>query len=422
MTSTETASELRFEPPGPGFWTQDPVHFPRPDDAVLGGDPSRGFQARHRRLRPLLRDADRRSRGRVRQRLRVPAAATRTGERAPRALRSARSRSSRESSGASSFATGTRRSSRPRSRRTASCRQSTLDALSRRELADYLDALPRPPRGDDRPAHALHGIGGGPDGRLPRTRRGLDRSPARRAARPDARRVARVGGRVLRARADDRRRRGGSPPRRSSSRRTTIRPPCSTPCARTRAKPAQPCPRISTSSATGCSTDSTSRSLRARDARRAAPRDPDGGRRRCRRGHRSRRGGRLACATRCRRSIEPQFDELLGEARLTYRLRDERGVFSDIWASGIMRRAALAAGRRLADRGRIHDAGALRRRGSRRDGRRCWPARTSPRRTSSPHALRVPRLAHGQGRAADAGHPATASTGPVRAAAGHRDG
>lgn len=50
-----------------------------------------------------------------------------------------------------------------------------------------------------------------------------------------------------------------------------------------------------------------------------------------------------------------QFDELLEEARLTYKVRDERGVFSDIWASGIMRRAALAAGRRLADRGRLHD-------------------------------------------------------------------
>ncbi|PWU12898.1 MAG: hypothetical protein C5B50_20570 [Verrucomicrobia bacterium] len=47
------------------------------------------------------------------------------------------------------------------------------------------------------------------------------------------------------------------------------------------------------------------------------------------------------------------FDELLAEARLTYRLRDERGVYSDIWASGIMRRAALAAGRRVARRGRI---------------------------------------------------------------------
>ena len=51
-----------------------------------------------------------------------------------------------------------------------------------------------------------------------------------------------------------------------------------------------------------------------------------------------------------------EFDELLDEARLMYRIRDERGVFSDIWASGIMRRAVLAAGRRVAAAGRIHDA------------------------------------------------------------------
>jgi pyruvate,water dikinase len=48
------------------------------------------------------------------------------------------------------------------------------------------------------------------------------------------------------------------------------------------------------------------------------------------------------------------FDELLHEARLLYRLRDERGVYSDIWASGIMRRAVLGAGRRVAASGRIH--------------------------------------------------------------------
>jgi rifampicin phosphotransferase len=53
---------------------------------------------------------------------------------------------------------------------------------------------------------------------------------------------------------------------------------------------------------------------------------------------------------------QAEFDELLGEARLTYRLRDERGVYSDIWASGLMRRAALAAGRRVASRGRIATA------------------------------------------------------------------
>jgi pyruvate,water dikinase len=53
---------------------------------------------------------------------------------------------------------------------------------------------------------------------------------------------------------------------------------------------------------------------------------------------------------------QAQFDELLGEARLTYRIRDERGVFSDIWASGLMRRAVLAGGRRLAASGRIAQA------------------------------------------------------------------
>jgi len=51
-----------------------------------------------------------------------------------------------------------------------------------------------------------------------------------------------------------------------------------------------------------------------------------------------------------------QFDELLEEARITYKIRDERGVFSDIWASGIMRRAVLAGGRRAVGQGRIHDA------------------------------------------------------------------
>ena len=51
-----------------------------------------------------------------------------------------------------------------------------------------------------------------------------------------------------------------------------------------------------------------------------------------------------------------EFDDLLAEARMMYRLRDERGVFSDIWASGLMRRAVLGAGRRLAASGRIREA------------------------------------------------------------------
>lgn len=48
-----------------------------------------------------------------------------------------------------------------------------------------------------------------------------------------------------------------------------------------------------------------------------------------------------------------QLDELLAEARSVYRLRDERGVYSDIWAAGITRRALLEAGRRLVRAGRL---------------------------------------------------------------------
>ena len=48
-----------------------------------------------------------------------------------------------------------------------------------------------------------------------------------------------------------------------------------------------------------------------------------------------------------------QFDEVLHEARTLNRLRDERGYWSDLWASGISRRAILEAGRRLAAKGTI---------------------------------------------------------------------
>jgi len=47
------------------------------------------------------------------------------------------------------------------------------------------------------------------------------------------------------------------------------------------------------------------------------------------------------------------FDELLAEVRLMSRLRDERGFYSDVWAGGVMRRALLAAGSRLAKRGKL---------------------------------------------------------------------
>jgi pyruvate,water dikinase len=112
------------------------------------------------------------------------------------------------------------------------------------------------------------------------------------------------------------------------------------------------------------------------------------------------------------------FDELLAEARLTYRIRDERGVFSDIWACGIMRRAVLAGGSRLAARGAAPRPRAPRRRGGRRDavpaGRREDAVRG---RAGGP----VPRpdLAGRQGRARRPRGPTVAAAGPVRAPAGH---
>jgi rifampicin phosphotransferase len=50
------------------------------------------------------------------------------------------------------------------------------------------------------------------------------------------------------------------------------------------------------------------------------------------------------------------FDILLSEARWMNRLRDERGVYSDGWGTGLTRRAVLEAGRRLVERQRLADA------------------------------------------------------------------
>jgi pyruvate,water dikinase len=49
------------------------------------------------------------------------------------------------------------------------------------------------------------------------------------------------------------------------------------------------------------------------------------------------------------------FDDRLAEVRLMYRLRDERGVYSDGWAVGLGRRAVLEVGRRLTAKGQLAD-------------------------------------------------------------------
>ena len=50
------------------------------------------------------------------------------------------------------------------------------------------------------------------------------------------------------------------------------------------------------------------------------------------------------------------FDDLLADARLVYRLRDERGLYSEISAIGLLRLALLEVGRRLQARGRVGTA------------------------------------------------------------------
>lgn len=49
------------------------------------------------------------------------------------------------------------------------------------------------------------------------------------------------------------------------------------------------------------------------------------------------------------------FDTLLAEAHASHRVRDERATYCDVWAYGLARAATLAAGRYLAEAGRIDD-------------------------------------------------------------------
>ncbi len=65
-----------------------------------------------------------------------------------------------------------------------------------------------------------------------------------------------------------------------------------------------------------------------------------------------------AVATELRAAVpvdeQALFDDLLAEARLVYRLRDERGLYSDSAAVGLLRLALIELGRRLFEAGRIN--------------------------------------------------------------------
>jgi phosphohistidine swiveling domain-containing protein len=70
------------------------------------------------------------------------------------------------------------------------------------------------------------------------------------------------------------------------------------------------------------------------------------------------RADALAASLRAEVPAECQadFDDLLTEARLVYRLRDERGIYSEIAAVGLLRLTLLEIGRRLVADGKLTDA------------------------------------------------------------------
>lgn len=49
------------------------------------------------------------------------------------------------------------------------------------------------------------------------------------------------------------------------------------------------------------------------------------------------------------------FDLMLEDARAVQWVRDERALYCDVWATGVLRRGLLASGRRLADAGRLYE-------------------------------------------------------------------
>jgi hypothetical protein len=122
--SPETGTELRFNPPGPGSWELDPVHFPRPATRYwteMHPEPfKRGFREFTRYYGMLLDGLEYQYVNGFAYKTMAPVAE----EEVPARFRRRR-RSSRGSSGGTSSGSGTKPSSPPRSRLTASCSRST---------------------------------------------------------------------------------------------------------------------------------------------------------------------------------------------------------------------------------------------------------------------------------------------------------
>ncbi len=239
----------------------------------------------------------------------------------------------------------------------------------RRRARRVPDPLPRAPHRHDLPAHALHRVGGHPCRRPARPPRSLDRCPPPRRARHDARLGTGVRRRVGPARSADH----------GDQRRTRARKRSSTPTA-TRGRRSRTCASTTARSATRCRSYLDLVGCRLLDgfdiSGRYAMELPDALLRSIRlsvdgAGNDTDEVDARIADIRAQVPAEHQaeFDELLGEARLMYRLRDERGVYSDIWASGIMRRATISCRSPRPRSGAHPRPRALRRRRLRRDVR-----------------------------------------------------
>ncbi len=235
MTTVEPLSELTFEPPGPGPWNLDTVHFPRPVTHYwmeMRPEPfARGFREvtsyygllfggiefqyvngfAYSTMRPLDEQE-------------IPARLARAQEVIDGKLWRDQLRDWDETYKPRSIKDAPRAPG-GRSRRAV-----------RRRAGGLPEALPRAPRRDDLSAHALHRSGGDRDRRLPRPRGGLDRRAASRAAGHDARCGTGFRGSIGRARCDDRGDSEGRPSGRGAARLRRRSRECSTSCARSTAK------------------------------------------------------------------------------------------------------------------------------------------------------------------------------------------
>ena len=134
-----TAKPLQFDPPGPGTWTIDAVHFPRPVTRYWSEMHPAAVRARLPGADALLRDADRHARVRVPRRLRLQDRWSRLRrERDPGSLPAGRGGVRAQAVARAAARVGRDRPSRARSASTASCSRSIPDALSDDELVDYL--------------------------------------------------------------------------------------------------------------------------------------------------------------------------------------------------------------------------------------------------------------------------------------------